>query len=450
MIEILRYLLLSTLIWGILVVVYPMISRDGSLVQRRSYLMMALTGGALLPLVQWSSPDLPVIVLSLPEVGFSTPIHQPESSLPGWTWPNLILSLYVAGLLVRTGYAVHGLIRLKQLCQKGIRTSYLHTPIHLLPFDTVPFHVFGQLYFPNSLLADTKAFHMAYKHELAHKQLGHGLDLLLGNLFRILFWFQPLVPVIIRELRMVHEFQADQTVIHEHERDTYARFIGTFRSTQPIHPAMHTISQSPLKQRIMQMYNTPSTWKLPHFVLLLILASVLTGTTAFKGISWNQDVGSHGISMSDSIPDSDRSAIPGAESESFTLAEVMPRFPGCEDKGLTGLELNQCAQRKMLEYVYTHLKYPEEAIKNEVEGTCIASFVVEKDGSLSTIQIIRDIGGGTGEATTRVLQQMQEEGIRWIPGEQDGKKVRVEFKLPIKFKLTDPDPGTKKKKRMRK
>lgn len=450
MIEILRYLLLSSLIWGILVLAYPMISPVGSLVQRRWYLLLTLIGGALLPLMQWSSPEMPLIVLTLPEVVTNTPISDSVTTRSGWTWLDLSLFIYSAGLTVRAGYAVHGLIRLMQLCRKGIRTSYKLTPIRLLPFDTVPFHVFGQLYFPNSLVADTKAFHMAYKHELAHRQLGHGLDLFLGNLLRILFWFQPLVPVIIRELRLVHEFQADQAVIHEHERDTYARFIGTFRSTQPIHPAMHTISQSPLKQRIMQMYNTPTTWKLPHFALLLILASILTGTTAFSGISWKNQAGSNTLSVLDSIPDSEGSAIPGAESESFTIAEVMPRFPGCEDQGLTGLELNQCAQRKMLEYIYTHLKYPEEAIKNEVEGTSIASFIVEKDGSISSIQIVRDIGGGTGEETTRVLQQMQEEGIRWIPGEQDGQKVRVVFNLPIKFKLTDSDPGMNRKKRSKK
>ncbi|MBK7343411.1 MAG: hypothetical protein IPJ06_10175 [Saprospiraceae bacterium] len=69
---------------------------------------------------------------------------------------------------------------------------------------------------------------------------------------------------------------------------------------------------------------------------------------------------------------------------------------------------------------------------------------------MSSIQIVRDIGGGTGEETTRVLQQMQEEGIRWIPGEQEGKKVRVVFNLPIKFKLTDSDPGMNRKKRSKK
>ena len=77
----------------------------------------------------------------------------------------------------------------------------------------------------------------------------------------------------------------------------------------------------------------------------------------------------------------------------------------------------------------------------------MSAVVVEKDGTLSTFKIVRDIGGGTGEETTRVLQQMQQDGIRWIPGEQDGQKVRVEFMLPVKFKLTDDSSTASPKKR---
>ncbi|MEZ5030810.1 MAG: M56 family metallopeptidase [Saprospiraceae bacterium] len=443
--DILRYLLLSTLIWGILVLAYPMISRAGSLDQRRWYLIATLLAGALVPLVHWASPDLPAIVVTIPEVSaLATGQLAPDRIT--WSWTDLVLSLYLAGVLLRSGSFAVGMIQLVRLCQQGTRVTYLNTQVYLLPYAVVPFHGLGQLYFPSQMMDDPKAFQMAFRHEQAHQQLGHGIDLVLANLFRILFWFQPLVPLIIRELRLVHEFQADKTVIHQIERDAYARFIGSFRSTQRLHPTIHSLDQSPLKQRIMQMYTSPKTWKLSHFTILLALVSIVLGSTAFKGFTWTQHAGQASLAMLDSIPPSDQ--LPGSGDESFSVVEVMPRFPGCEDQGLTGVELDRCAQRKMLEYVYTHLKYPEEAIKNEVEGTSIASFVVEKNGTISNIKIVRDIGGGTGEETARVLRQMQEDGIRWIPGEQGGQTVRVEFKLPIKFKLTDDsETSTKKKKK---
>lgn len=444
MIDIVRYLILSTLIWGTLVFVYPAISRSGSFEQRRWYLLFTLLAGSLLPLVRWTSPELPVLVVTLPEVDINSLAIQSGTSALAWSWTDLLISVYLAGFLLTLGYYIRGMIRLVRLCRQGLRSSYENSPIHLLPFPIVPFHVLGRLYFPMHLTNDRKAFEMAFRHEQAHQQLGHGMDLILGNFFRLIFWFQPLIPWILRELRQIHEYQADQTVIHDLERDTYARFLGSFHSTQFTHPAIHTLNHSPLKQRIMQMYKTPTTWKLPHFALLLVLVSMLLGTTAFKGVTWVQNAG---VSMIDTIPDADRPVKADQGVESLSQAEVMPRFPGCEDQGLGEMELKQCAQRKMLEYVYTHLKYPEEALKKGIEGTSIVSFVVEKDGSLSTFKIVRDIGGGTGEETTRVLQQMQEDGIRWIPGEQDGQKVRVEFMLPVKFKLTDDSSTTSPKKR---
>ncbi|MCF8238131.1 MAG: M56 family metallopeptidase [Saprospiraceae bacterium] len=447
MIEIIRYLILSTLIWGVLVLVYPLISRAGSFEQRRWYMLLTLSFGALLPLVHWTTPELPVLMVSLPELNFYPPSIPSEAAAMDWTWTDLFLSIYFAGLFLRLGYYLLGSLRLIRLCRQGIRSSYMNSPIFLLPFPMVPFHVMGQLYFPRHLVEDPNAFQMAFRHEQAHQQLGHGIDLLLGNLAQILFWFQPLTTLIVRELRLIHEYQADQTVIHDLERDNYARFLVTFRSIKLIHPAIHTLNQSPLKQRIMQMYQTPTAWKLPHFAVFFLLAASLLGTTAFKGITWMPDPSASALSVIDTIPFPDQLINVVPSEESFAVVEVMPRFPGCEEMGLSGADRDQCAQRKMLEYVYNHLKYPEEAIRKEVEGTSIASFIIEKDGSISTIKILRDIGGGTGEETSRVLRLMQEDGIRWIPGEQGGKKVRVEFKLPVKFKLTDKGDKTKSKKK---
>ncbi len=114
--------------------------------------------------------------------------------------------------------------------------------------------------------------------------------------------------------------------------------------------------------------------------------------------------------------------------------EEMPRFPGCEeieDKE----ERNSCAQMELLKYIYVNIKYPAIARENGVEGTVVVSFVVEKNGSVSNIQLARDIGGGCGEESIRIVKQMQTQRIIWTPGKMYGEAVRVQFNLPIKFKL---------------
>lgn len=62
-------------------------------------------------------------------------------------------------------------------------------------------------------------------------------------------------------------------------------------------------------------------------------------------------------------------------------------------------------------------------------------FVVEKNGTIANAQVLRDIGGGCGQETLRVVELMNSEGIKWKPGIQGGRFVRVQFNLPVKFKL---------------
>ena len=122
------------------------------------------------------------------------------------------------------------------------------------------------------------------------------------------------------------------------------------------------------------------------------------------------------------------------KSEIFRVVEQMPRFPGCEDQP-AGHERDDCAKTKMLEYIYQNLKYPQEARKNNVEGQVVLQFVVEKDGRLNDIKVVRDIGAGFGIAARQVIESMNAMKSRWIPGKQSGKNVNVLYTLPVKFKL---------------
>jgi len=123
--------------------------------------------------------------------------------------------------------------------------------------------------------------------------------------------------------------------------------------------------------------------------------------------------------------------------EIFKVTDQMPRFPGCEEIAGTDVEKKQCADKKMLEFVYGKLIYPAEARAAGLEGTVVITFVIETDGSISDAQIVRDIGKGCGVEARRVVNLMKEEGIRWVPGHQHGKPVRVQFNMPVKFIIRD-------------
>ena len=91
----------------------------------------------------------------------------------------------------------------------------------------------------------------------------------------------------------------------------------------------------------------------------------------------------------------------------------------------------------MMKYVSENIKYPEKAKEDGIQGRVFISFVVEKDGSVSNVKIVRGIGGGCDEEAARVIAGMP----KWQPGMQKGKPVRVNYMMPVFFKLTEDQPA---------
>jgi TonB family protein len=129
-----------------------------------------------------------------------------------------------------------------------------------------------------------------------------------------------------------------------------------------------------------------------------------------------------------------------ADTTLFKVVEEMPRFPGCENPDSTIEAKQRCSERRLLEFVNQNIEYPIEAREKGLEGTVVISFVVEKDGSLSQTTIVRNVEGGCGDEAVRVVNLMNVAGLRWVPGKKDGKPVRVQFNLPVKFKLEESLP----------
>ena len=103
----------------------------------------------------------------------------------------------------------------------------------------------------------------------------------------------------------------------------------------------------------------------------------------------------------------------------ITIHIIMPSFKGGEDA--------------MYEWLGENIKYPQVAKETGVSGTVIVTFVVEKDGSITGIKILKNVGGGCGAEALRVVNAMP----KWIPGTQNGNLVRVQYNLPIRFSLVE-------------
>ena len=105
------------------------------------------------------------------------------------------------------------------------------------------------------------------------------------------------------------------------------------------------------------------------------------------------------------------------EEEIFVFVEEVPEFPGGESA--------------LYEYLGKSIQYPDLARENNITGTVLIRFVVEKDGRVTQASVQREIGGGCGKEAVRVVNAMP----KWKPGKQSGKAVRTEYILPVQFEL---------------
>ncbi|HKK10547.1 MAG TPA: energy transducer TonB [Bacteroidales bacterium] len=101
----------------------------------------------------------------------------------------------------------------------------------------------------------------------------------------------------------------------------------------------------------------------------------------------------------------------------FIVVEEDPGFPGGE--------------QARMQYLANNIEYPQLARENRIQGTVYVTFVVEKDGSVTDVRVLRGIGGGCDQEAIEVVKNMP----KWKPGKQRGKPVRVQFNMPIRFTL---------------
>lgn len=135
-----------------------------------------------------------------------------------------------------------------------------------------------------------------------------------------------------------------------------------------------------------------------------------------------------------------------ADTTIYNIADAMP-YPllrSCSPEmhpGWTVDSVRRCAESQLYTLLARNIRYPAEAHSKDIQGTVVISCVVEPTtGRASNLSILKDIGGGCGDEAIRVMQALDEAGLRWQPGVLGGKPIRVRQTLPIRFRLQESLP----------
>ncbi|HNW70301.1 MAG TPA: energy transducer TonB [Bacteroidales bacterium] len=110
----------------------------------------------------------------------------------------------------------------------------------------------------------------------------------------------------------------------------------------------------------------------------------------------------------------------------FTVVEKMPCYPGGDSA--------------RIKFLAENIVYPQAAKEKGIQGVVYISFVIDEKGQVEDVRVLRGIGGGCDEEAMRIVKLMP----NWIPGKSDGKNVRVQFNMPIRFTLTSENKDSAK------
>ena len=358
----------------------------------------------LLPLLRLRTVDMPGIMVGAPML---TDVAKDASAQTAKINPWMIL--YVAGFLAVLAWTVVALVRMRRTMRKG-EVQRLEDGTKLVLTDAdVPSFSWGRTIVMSRKDAETNP--VILQHELAHVQKGHTLDILLFTAVTLVHWFNPLVWITLSELKLLHEYEADDAVLDkgidatQYQLLLVRKAVGDKRFT-----LANGFQHAKLKNRIDMMLKNPSSgWmRLSWLAILPFLAGTmfLCNPVRAKAVSDRPEILRETAVQTPDTTD----VVP------FALIDPLckPMFNGGADI-------------EFAKWVNENLTYPEAAKKEGVQGRMVLRFVIYPDGKVRDVEVMRGVHPDMDAEAVRVVSSSPD----WKPGTVNGKPVKVSYILPI-------------------
>ncbi len=402
-------------------------TRDTFFRSRRFILIVSLVLPFILPFIdvrEWLESRDRMIMLThfdysavLPEIVVGS--EAVETGNRVFVLSEWIGYLYLAGvvvLLVRLAVQAFSLyrfiVRMPEKEINGVRVKCLNDP-------SGPFSFFGWI-FMNPAAVKEDEISEILTHEMAHVKQHHSVDVLLAEMVSICCWMNPFAWLLKREVRLNLEFLADRKVMEAGFATKSYQYHLLGLAYNHKYGLSNNFNFSHLKQRIIMMNKKKSNGaghiKYALFVLPAFALLVAGNISCSQDVSQTEDAKEEVVAPV-SPEAKEAPADSTAKEEVFMVAEQMPEFPG--------------GMKEMLKFLQENVKYPENAMKNNVQGRVIVQFVVEKDGTPTEFKVLRSVDPDLDAEALRVMKAMP----KWKPGMQRGEVVRVKYTVPVSFKL---------------
>ncbi|HNP17643.1 MAG TPA: TonB family protein [Fulvivirga sp.] len=343
------------------------------------------------------------------------------------------------------------------------------------------FSFFRVIFFDNSINLNLDEKNRIIEHEIVHIRQFHSLDIVLTEIIKIIFWYNPIAWYFKNEAQDLHEFLADREVIKTTDQENYNSLLAKMTLTKAHLSLGHHFNKSKTLKRIAMMKfenKRVNQWKRAIIIPLVMLTVVVIScndeimqdvNTVMETASQTEmpeDLKGELAKLVEKYPDANfiyMEAEGTAESALKNLKNLDPLsiayVKSYKDKNLVGFIVNkngpiqnqadnndvftvvdegalpQGGFEEYYKWVASELKYPEQAKKQGVQGKVYVQFIVNEIGQITEVEVVKGIGSGCDLEAIKVISASS----NWSPPRQGGKAVKQRIILPITFSLGNND-----------
>ncbi|PIQ16085.1 MAG: hypothetical protein COW67_04875 [Flavobacteriales bacterium CG18_big_fil_WC_8_21_14_2_50_32_9] len=390
--ELLTYLILVTFYFSSGYLIYKLILEKITFFNvNRFYLLAVMVLSLVFPFIDFSiETNNQFLVQNLPEITVSENLSDLS-----YNFSTSLFNILYGG--------ISGLFLFYFIISLGIvirRINLLKNPQHSV-FQ--PFSFFSFIYVPHLLSEEEQ--HAIVEHEKVHANQWHTIDILMAEIYKAFFWFNPLVWIMVKDIKTNHEFIADEIASKKTKSDYEAVLTAQFLGISINDLANNFNNELLTFKRIKMMKTQKSTLKKAMYYLLVIPTMAIN----FLIIG--------NIELYAQTNDADKIEAKQDENGNYIIVEEMPQFKGGIDA--------------LFKYLGENVKYPPEAKNQEISGKVFISFIVDKKGKIKDVKVVRGVDPLLDNEALRVVSTMP----KWKAGKHQGKKVNVLYNLPISFVL---------------
>lgn len=393
----------------------------------------------------------------------------------GWeTTAMTIYTMVACLLLLRFFWQLVSIVRLRNKCRT---TDINGTKVYLLESDEGPFSFFNWI-FINPTKHNRQETDEIMTHELAHCRQLHSIDVLFTELFAIVFWANPFVWLLKREVRLNLEYLADNNVLAGGtDSKKYQYHLLGLAYRKNVATISNNFNVLPLKKRI-KMMNKKRTKRIakvkyalyiPLAAALLVVSNIETVARDIANVAKAMPMAKASVKQEKMVDlsFSNKATVAVESRKNVQSTEAIERKDNKMEVQADNRNSEMSAQKveettevaneesaekgpkkspkKVYEYIENmptfngnlnqwllqNMKYPVEAINKKEQGKVIVQFIVSENGEVSEPKIIRSVSPALDKEACRIVLAMP----KWNPGKLKGKPVAVRYMLPISFRL---------------